>query len=584
MRLQSLKVSQQHFIEQRVLIAQKKSEYQEYIDAKDDIELALSKLAEASQVEAVALYSELLTTLVSEVMGKKQVVILETRKFRNKVHLDLFCEEEGGHRVDIAEAKGGSICNLIAAGMRVVSIIQSPYRRFLFLDEPDCWLAPSLVGPFVRVLRRLCNEVGVQMVYISHHSIKTIGDDIYNVHLERRGELVADVNKGQCIEPFALLSNELREKNGGFGVEWLSGAGIRFIEIKDFMSHAKTRVSLAPGLTLLTGENDIGKTSVFRALKALSINDAAVKFIRHGKDFTSVTVGLENEVVVNWSFVDRKSIKSSYTVSNGLEEITIDVPNGEVPYQVKQLLSFGEVDTFDLHFSDQRDPLFLLNSAVKGHQRASFLNISDDFEVVVKMNAIHAKKLSDMRSRVKTMKEQLEEVNQSLACYRPLPVLLELENQTVNSGSSEAQKLESINKWIINEAKICEFDVSLTSLARLNSSLLLESFIGEDIHELFECIVEESSDHTQSLTQLSNAISDTQFKAPILNKINVIMNDSNESCASVVKLSVLQDTLNKKVESSTTIERLMNSINSNFGDIQICNECGQPLETHEVKH
>jgi hypothetical protein len=182
------------------------------------------------------------------------------------------------------------------------------------------------------------------------------------------------------------------------------------------------------------------------------------------------------------------------------------------------------------------------------------------------------------------MKEQLEEVNQSLACYRPLPVLLGLENQTLNSVSSEAQKLASLNKWIINEAMICEFDASLASLARLNSSMLLESFIGKDIHELFECIVEESIDHIQPLTQLSNAISDTQFKAPILNKFNVFINDSNESCASVVKLSFLQDTLNKKVESSTTIERLMNSINSNFGDIQMCNECGQPLETHEVKH
>ena len=145
MRLQSLQVSQQHFIEQRVLISQKKSEYQEYIDAKDDIEDALSQLAEASQTEAVSLYSELLTTLVSEVMGKKQVVTLETRKFRNKVHLDLFCEEDGGHRVDIAEAKGGSICNLIATGMRVVSIIQSPHRRFLFLDEPDCLHRPLIL-------------------------------------------------------------------------------------------------------------------------------------------------------------------------------------------------------------------------------------------------------------------------------------------------------------------------------------------------------------------------------------------------------------------------------------------------------
>jgi hypothetical protein len=583
MRLKSLELSQQHFIEQRVMIAQKKSEYQEYVDAKDDIESALSQLAEASQIEAVSLYSELLTTLVSEVMGKKQVVILETRKFRNKVHLDLYCEEDGGHRVDIAEAKGGSICNLIAAGMRIVSIIQSPYRRFLFLDEPDCWLAPTLVGPFVRVLRRLCSEVGVQMVYISHHSLKTIGEDIYNVHLERRGEIVADVNKGQSGNTFALLSKELRDKNAGFGVEWLSGAGIRFIEVQDFMSHSMTRVSLASGLTLLTGANDIGKTSIFRALKALSTNDAAAKFIRHGRDLTCVTVGLENEVIVNWSFVDRKSIKPLYTVSNGSEEITFDVPIGVVPEQVKQLLSFGEEDIFDLHFSDQRDPLFLLNSAVKGHQRASFLNISDDFEVVVKMNAIHAKKLSDMRSRVKTMKEQLEEVNQSLACYRPLPVLLELESQTLNGVSSEALKLDSLNDWIKNEPKIFEFDLSLSSLARLSSS---SSYTckGDDINELFECIAEEDIVNTHSLAQLSNAIGDTGFKAPILEKLNDFINDSNDSCATLNKLSLLQDTLNMNVVSSQAIEISMNSINSNFGDIHLCNECGQPIESHEVNY
>jgi energy-coupling factor transporter ATP-binding protein EcfA2 len=582
MRLQSLKVSQQHFIDQRVMIAQKKSEYQEYIDAKDDIESAISQLAEASQMEAVALYSELLTTLVSEVMGKKQVVTLETRKFRNKVHLDLFCEEEGGHRVDIAEAKGGSICNLIAAGMRVVSIIQSPYRRFLFLDEPDCWLAPTLVGPFVRVLRRLCNEVGVQMVYISHHSVRTIGEDIYNVHLARRGELVTDVNEGQSAEKLALLSNELREKNGGFGVEWLSGAGIRFIEIKDFMSHANTRISLAPGLTLLTGENDIGKTSVFRALKALSINNAAVKFIRHGEDLTSVTVGLENDVVVNWSFVDRKTIKSSYTITSGLEEVSFDVASGEVPYQVKQLLSFGEVGTFDLHFSDQRDPLFLLSSGVKGHQRASFLNISDDFEVVVKMNEIHTKKISDMRSRVKTMNEQLEEVNQSLACYRPLPSLLSLESQTLGAGSSEAIKLGALCKWMGNEPKILEFDSSLASLARLNCSLS-QSNMADEIHELFELVEDIGNDNTAALTPLINAIGQVKFKEPILFKLNGIINDKNDSMA-LEKLVSLQGILDKKFVSSRSIENLMIAIHMNYGDIHACIECGQPVEPHEVKH
>ncbi len=56
------------------------------------------------------------------------------------------------------------------------------HRRFLLLDEPDCWLRPDLVPLLVKIVHDAGRALGFQVLLISHHDIATVrkyADRIY---------------------------------------------------------------------------------------------------------------------------------------------------------------------------------------------------------------------------------------------------------------------------------------------------------------------------------------------------------------------------------------------------------------------
>lgn len=56
------------------------------------------------------------------------------------------------------------------------------HRRFLMLDEPDCWLHPDLVPRLVKIIHHAGRALGFQVVLISHHDVtkfEQYADKIY---------------------------------------------------------------------------------------------------------------------------------------------------------------------------------------------------------------------------------------------------------------------------------------------------------------------------------------------------------------------------------------------------------------------
>jgi predicted ATPase len=45
------------------------------------------------------------------------------------------------------------------------------HRRFLVLDEQDCWLRPDLVPMLVKIVHDAGNALGFQVLMISHHDM-----------------------------------------------------------------------------------------------------------------------------------------------------------------------------------------------------------------------------------------------------------------------------------------------------------------------------------------------------------------------------------------------------------------------------
>ena len=573
MNIHLLKGRQDHLIQERIRLSSLKHSYMGKLNLKDEVDALLEKLAEHAQADAISLYSELLSKLVTDVMGKKQEVVLETSKKRDKVHLDMYIVEDGKH-IDILDGKGGSVCNIISVGMRIVALLQSPNRRFLFLDEPDCWIEPALVGRFVAILKRLCKDVGLQVVYISHHSEDIFGNDVRNIHLSDKRNIRTDIKYGEEVND-TFLPDKVKEDNDNFGIDWLEGQGIKEIQLQIFMSHQSTVIPLSDDMTLITGENDVGKSVVFRAFKALVDNNPKRSYIRHGEEFALVSLVLENDVKISWSFSSKKSIKPVYTIYHQQQESIFEVKPGEVPSDVSDYLNFGIVGDFDLHLADQKDPLFILNSNVKGSDRAQFLALSDDFDTVLKMIDEHKRQTNEARSEVRLINGHLDIVNEKIKVLKPLPVVESLSHNANELPAVDTSDLSKVINYIGHGKKFSDIDVQI----RLLNDIDTASFTPKApiVSNLLSQLRAKECDDVEVLRRLQFSMSTCATNSAMIKRCIESLDIDQSSEA----LSLMGKLLSNTVSESPVLSELSQVVSVLANQhLSICEKCGQEITRH----
>ncbi len=140
---------------------------------------AMSSLEELS----AALFGEILdeiesnlTYALAEILGQDRVVstVREIKGNRLQVHFQIHNQGESDKVEDILTGQGGSVCNILSVGLRLIALSQldqSRHRPFLVLDEQDCWLRPSLVPKFMKMIAEICQRLEIQALVISHHPL-----------------------------------------------------------------------------------------------------------------------------------------------------------------------------------------------------------------------------------------------------------------------------------------------------------------------------------------------------------------------------------------------------------------------------
>ena len=138
---------------------------------------------------------------------------------------------------------------------------------------------------------------------------------------------------------------------------------IKRIELENFMSHGRTVIELAAGLTVLVGPNNCGKSAVVSALQILCENAGGDYMVRHDAKDCSVVVMTDDGHRIEWC---RRNNVVSYTLNgNAIHRV-----GRKVPDELHTLLRLPKVetddgkDTFDIHFALQKSPIFLLNEPV----------------------------------------------------------------------------------------------------------------------------------------------------------------------------------------------------------------------------
>lgn len=310
------------------------------------VEAYMLSLQQRVHQRSVGLYEQLLTALVQDVLPENPHPIsleLDTDKGLPALSIQLGKNE---FAQDIYEDTGGSLTNVVSSGLRFVALARSNLRRFLVLDEPDCWIESWRVPRFADILSEMATRIHVQGILISHHQDSAFINLPDRMKLEKNANGTIEVRKSRT----AVWDDDKKP-------------GIRWIRLERFMSHLDTKLELGPGINVLSGANHIGKSAIVNALRVFCYHQGADRHIMHGHDNFVLSIGIEGGQVLTCTRVRKGGRKTVYSYMNpSMKEPRVEpADKAKVPDFVVQALNIQKLNDLDIQLSHQKMPVFLLN-------------------------------------------------------------------------------------------------------------------------------------------------------------------------------------------------------------------------------
>ena len=351
---------------------------------------------QAEHESTIGVYEKLLTALIEDTLDNNRKIKMNLAIERGMPALEIYSEKEEGKLEDIYSSNGGSINNIVSVGLRAISLIRSKKRRLLILDESDCWLKGDYIPKFGAVIQQLSERLGIQIVMISHHNEENFSDIHNKLAISRNGD---------------TLKAEWKSSYGSEPPKWdLKDEGIRSLYLENFQSHKNTYIPLGKNVTLITGDNDIGKSVIVNALRAVFYGESNDTQINHQATETKVSVEFDRNKLLIWQRKLKGKPKVSYTLiddKRGLDN-PIHYYEGakEVPDWVRIDFGIDYIDDLDVQLGHQKRPVFLLDEP--NSKKAKSLAIGNSENYLFKMMELAKQDLKNNKDFVKRAREQLE--------------------------------------------------------------------------------------------------------------------------------------------------------------------------------
>jgi exonuclease SbcC len=212
---------------------------------------------------------------------------------------------------------------------------------------------------------------------------------------------------------------------------------IKRIVLENYLSHARTVIEPAAGLTVLLGPNNCGKSAVVSALQTLARNASGEYMIRHGQKQARVTVETSDGHELVWR-------RKGSTVSYVLDGREVHRLHGGVPDDLHQMLKLptvqspGEAEDFEIHFAEQKSPVFLLGES--GSRAAMFFSASSDAGRLLGIQDRHREKVREQKSRRKSLVCEIEQIDVELSTLGAIDEIEPLLAQAESAGEEIARR------------------------------------------------------------------------------------------------------------------------------------------------
>jgi len=155
-----------------------------YLGTADKVTDALEILSQRLFKELLGVVQEKTTIALQEILEQPIRLRADAEFKRGAATVEFWIDHEG-YREDVYRGQGGSVANILSVGLRLFALTTldpARHRRFLVLDEQDCWLRPDLVPKLVKIVQEAGRALGFQVIMISHHDLsmfEQFADKIY---------------------------------------------------------------------------------------------------------------------------------------------------------------------------------------------------------------------------------------------------------------------------------------------------------------------------------------------------------------------------------------------------------------------
>jgi len=175
------------------------AETRDFLTLAPAARLALEELSTALFGTVLDEVEANLTHAIREILGQDRVVASQREVKNNRLQIHFQIQNQGDEEriEDILTGQGGSVCNILSVGLRLIALSQleeARHRPFLVLDEQDCWLRPALIPRFMKLINEIAARLGLQLLVISHHPI-----DLFAGAADRIFELRPDKDHGTSL-------------------------------------------------------------------------------------------------------------------------------------------------------------------------------------------------------------------------------------------------------------------------------------------------------------------------------------------------------------------------------------------------
>lgn len=461
----SLQAREEYVMKDKEKIHAEIQEAKNFLEEKPEYQKFLQNLQKALYEQNINVFNQLLTYFIRDVLKTEKSIEMKLFVYRNMPGIEIEAINNGFHE-NIIDGSGGAIANIVSTGLRLICLSRLPHRKFIILDEPDCWIKPEFVPSFAKIIGDLSRKLRIQTVIISHHSWEFFKDYGRVIELDKDGAILQNSIKHDTTYDIPADMDYLKE-----------------VTFRRFMSHFNTTYELHPFLTCIIGKNDLGKSVIAAAMKALSFNESSDSCVMHNENSAQVYAKTSLGDGFLWERFKVKEKGQEQKVKYSLFKddvfVTSEFNSDYVPDFINDKLKIMRSEDIDVHISNQKTPIFMIGNDVNATNKAKILSLGKEIIIIQQMMS-HINSKSSECNAIKRKNEPLYE-----QYVRELKLLAGIENYISDFDilQNRLDKLKTeITKANALERFLPQFEImnKLQSIEPIHSTIEQPEFQNEE--------------------------------------------------------------------------------------------------------